>query len=366
MVINNYSSKFILLQLAYLVTAILIVALIYHPGLINERAGVINLTNFEGHKPFQYRIVVPLIVRGLDIVTPDIIKEKVDSLLEPKIANLKVESEVSDNKIELLSRYIYRSAVYICLNILSIFSFMVVFRRFSRLISGLPGIISDLLPLGLVAIIPVFYLFPNYCYDFSHLFLLTLAMYYMYKREWLKYIIVYFFAILNKETVVLLTLLFLIYNWSELPRPQLLKLAGIQFMIFAVIKGALFIIFRHNPGGFVEFHLQFNLKHLTKLANYVWFGIPPKGFLMPFPLNIPQPIGLNVICFAPVAFLVSYRWREKPLFLRQAMISLPILVFLTLFLGIIHELRDYYDVLPAVYILATIGLYRVYTNHFQH
>ena len=57
--------------------------------------------------------------------------------------------------------------------------------------------------------------------------------------------------------------------------------------------------------------------------------------------------------------LVYYKWQEKPQFLKITLWMLVPLLVLTLCLGYLDELRDYYEVYPAVIILISHSIARV-------
>jgi hypothetical protein len=57
--------------------------------------------------------------------------------------------------------------------------------------------------------------------------------------------------------------------------------------------------------------------------------------------------------------LMGVRWAQTPRFLRTALWVLPVLVGLTLFLGYLDELRDYYEAFPVVVLLIAHGVARV-------
>jgi hypothetical protein len=204
---------------------------------------------------------------------------------------------------------------------------------------------------------PVGYIFPNYIYDFSHLFLFTLAMYFMYKQNWLWYIVIFSLAILNKETAIMLTVIFIVYFFDGLRRGKLRGLLITQILIFLTIKSALYFIFQNNPGAVVESHFTGNMIYLNEISNYFRFEAIEKGWLLPLKINIPLPHGFNLPLFILTAFFVIYGWKEKPAFLRKAMFYFPLIVLSTLLFGIIYEFRSYNDTLPILYLLGAMGVY---------
>lgn len=175
------------------------------------------------------------------------------------------------------------------------------------------------------------YKYTNYIYDPATLFLFTLGLGLMARRRWGLFLAVYFFACLNKETTILLTLIFVLVNRSApgMNARTYRKVLVAQLVIFAAVKGALTLAFRNNPGSVVEFHFDQT------------FAILTRGFSLE-----------TLMAWVGLGLLVFHRWDEKPLFLRRGLIIAIPLVLLTSILGFVDELRDYYEVYPIVLLLA--------------
>jgi hypothetical protein len=115
-----------------------------------------------------------------------------------------------------------------------------------------------------------------------------------------------------------------------------------QFAIFILVKGSLYFIFKNNPGTFIEFHLiDHNLRLLT-------------GYDLTLAAAV---LGLILLIF--------YKWNEKPNFLKTSLWMFIPLVVLTLFLGYLDELRDYYEVYPIVIIFIAHSIARILNVDFE-
>ena len=102
------------------------------------------------------------------------------------------------------------------------------------------------------------------------------------------------------------------------------------------VKILLFILFKDNPGRFVEFHLIDR--------NYLLFN----GYSL-----------VTFVALVIISFSVFSKWQEKPKFLKDALwIAIPLLI-LTLFLGFFDELRDYYEAFPVVVLLISFNFARI-------
>jgi hypothetical protein len=127
----------------------------------------------------------------------------------------------------------------------------------------------------------------------------------MVRRRWWPFLVVFLLGCINKETTILLTMLFVIHFRADesMERSVFWKLAAAQLTIFAVVKLALSLAFQSNPGAFVEFHLIDHnlavLKSYSLSTSILWLG---------------------------AGLLVFFRWSEKPKFLRRGVWILAVLL----------------------------------------
>ena len=233
-------------------------------------------------------------------------------------------------------RYLVDYAIVIALLFLSLLGFHASFRYLVKAVFQFTGRFEAWAAIGAVACLPLMFKYYNYIYDFPVLFLFTLALGLMARKKWDIFLAVYVFSCFNKETTILLTVIFVIHYFdrAKLDRRQFWKLTIIQLSLFGLIKILLYFIFLSNAGDFVEFHLvDYNLVLLRKIK------------LVPF-----------IFLWGPIIFLTFYKWREKPKFIKDSIWILLPLIFLTLFLGFLDELRDYYEVYSIVFLLISFSI----------
>ena len=274
-------------------------------------------------KPFVYRTLLPTTVRVISAPVPMSIRTSLSEMVDETESLKKLFEKLKWEK-ELFAEYF----VAMVLMFLSLWGFAIAVRYLFSLFYDssalLPNLVSILALLGL----PTMFQYTSFLYDFPSLLLYTLGLIFLYKQDWNKFLLLYAVACFNKETIILLTLIFFIYYRHKLRADNFYKLLFTQLTIFAVVKVLLFVLFKSNPGTFVEFHLiDHNLGLLT-------------GYDLPLAFAL-----LGLIMF------VYYKWQEKPLFIRTTLWVLAPLLVLTLFLGYLDELRDYYEVYPTVIIL---------------
>jgi hypothetical protein len=137
---------------------------------------------------------------------------------------------------------------------------------------------------------------------------------------------------MNKETAILLPLLCAVHYRQRMDKSSLNKLILLQVLIFLLIKSTLTLVFIHNPGAVVEFHL---FDHNLQLL-----GLYPA-----------KTIALWMGIAAVVMALLFHHWSDKPQFLRDGVwICIPLVCCILLF-GFVDELRDYYEIYPIIFLL---------------
>ena len=294
------------------------------PGLNpNKRATVVQMIDGTAHRPFVNRALLPICVRTVLVVTPAHWRAGIvgaaqnNSAGRSLFAQLKWEPERADVYLVLCA-----------LMYLSLAGFALAVGYLLRAVYEIPPRYVDVITLLVPVILPAFFSYANYLYDFSGLFLFTLCLALMVRRRWGTYLAVYLLACINKETAILLPFIFALFCYRSGERGAFVRLLSAQVVIFGAVKAALFLAYGRNPGGDLEFHLFDH--NLPLLAS-------------------PQFSSL----FACLMFVVfcGYRWVEKPPFARTALLILPVLVLLTVFLGYLDEYRDYYEAFPVVVLL---------------
>jgi len=187
--------------------------------------------------------------------------------------------------------------------------------------------------LGLLGL-PAMFKYHAYIYDFPTLLLSTAGLLMIARQAWGRYLLIFCLASLNKETAILLVVIWALYfRLAAQTEPRSYwSFLLLQCVIYAVTRGALAYAFRENPGGVLEFHFtDHNLKLLTS------------------PWTLPGMVTTGLL-----ATMVFHRLGSKPWLLRCAARMLLILVAFTLFFGYLDELRDYFEVYAAV--AALIGI----------
>ncbi len=286
-----------------------------------NRAMFNDMINGTAHKPFVYRSLVPFTVKAVSSLIPD-----------------KVHAELNNFGKAHGQKFASIDFTYFLItSVIWYLSFLGFAFAFYKLADSLYNVgYKFMLPLSLAAVagLPVLFKYYSYVYDPTHLFLFTLCLYLLSERKWTAYLIFLLITTLSKETSVLLIMIFYLVYRKSVPAKKFYRLLALQIIIFIAVKLFVSLIFMHNPGTFVEFHLRHNLT----LDAY----------------SVSQFTALSVILIA-----VIYDWKNKPEFLRLSLWIIAPLLLLTFFLGYIDEYRDYSEVYPVVFLLAAHSAARV-------
>jgi len=282
-----------------------------------SRARFEDLVEGRAFRPYVERPLIPFLVRNLSAAVPSALARDIDNWAGPRIPELSVDRpEICFTHLLISAALWYASIVGFA------FCLMKLTRAFyDSADSAFLGI-----AVAAVAGLPTFFLYNSYIYDFSQLFLFTVCLLSLAKREWIRFILLFALASWNKETAILLTVIFAIQYRRLLPRASFLGLLGIQLATYSAIRIIIFRATAGNPGLPVELHISHNL------------------------LLAPYSMG-QFAAFTAIVILTIYDWGNKPLFFRNGLaIAIPMIILAFLF-GYIDEYRDFYELYPVIVLL---------------
>jgi hypothetical protein len=263
---------------------------------------LVDMIAGTAYRPYVYRALIPFLVRVLEGIYP----------LRPELYAFGL---------------MFLTLVGF---VLTLRSFAVYFWKSDRK--------ADLVSLlSIIGLIP-FIARDGKIYDFPDLFLFTLGLLFIVRQQWKGFFIVYLLGCFNKETMVLLSLVFAVYYFRRMPAREFWALLIGQTLLFGAIKLFITWVFRSNPGGVVEYHLVEQIKGLLYLPDFLLF------------------YGSFALC---TVIFVLVDWRKKPEYLRLAAGALlPALLVANLFFGVPYEIRTYLDVYPVLFLLSIPTLER--------
>ena len=329
--IDNIHKTIYYLSTALIAGCVLIIFVIF-PGINDDKPSMFgDMIYGKASKPFVYRVLLPTTVRVLSAPVPQTLRNTISNKIENSISLNKLFKKLKWEK-ELAVEYSFAMLIMF----LSLWGFSIAIRYLFILFYNSSSWFADSVSVLALLGLPTMFQYTSFIYDFPLLLLYTLGLIFLYKQDWLNFLIIFLVGCINKETTILLTLVFYIFYKSSLKKELFNKLLIAQFAIFLLIKSLLYFIFKNNQGTFIEFHLiDHNLRLLT-------------GYDLTLAAAV---LGLILLVF--------YKWNEKPNFLKTSLWMFIPLVILTLFLGYLDELRDYYEVYPIVIIFITHSIARI-------
>jgi hypothetical protein len=289
------------------------------------KARVPDMIYGHAHRPFVERTLVPSTIRVIRRLLPREVLGAIRRTVSGAPLFLPRKLGALGWEPAFLAEYAIAIAVLYAL--LAAFPFTL--RRLFLAVYDAPGAAAVAAILATL-LLPAFFFDrgTHYLYDFATLLFFTLALVLLARGRLGPYYFVFVLGLLNKETMILATLVFLVASRERLTRQQLLRHFLAQLAVFGAIRWVLARAFAGNPGGAVEWHFIKNLRLMAAAPN-PW----------------------SVLMLASVAILVLARLGEKPPLLRSALIVLPPLVASYLFLGIYGEVRVFYEAYPILFLL---------------
>jgi len=327
-------------RLVYLFASISLSAVVFgificRPGINGySRAMFGDMVYGTAHKPFVYRALLPATVR--------LIAAGIPAEAKTHLARSLADTAAIGNLCTILQweeAYLVEYLIAAVLMYLSLWGFLWSLRYLLVGVYDVSARVQDVFILVTLGGLTQFFRYYSYLYDLPNLFLFTLGLALMVRSRWKPFLLVYLLGCLNKETTILLTMIFVIHFFkpARLRRSLFGGLLLSQLAIFAAVRVLLFVPFRDNPGSLVELHLaDHNLGLLGAYPVAALFG------------------------WCGVALLLFYRWSDKPAFLRHGLWIVVPLVVLTFFFGYLDELRDYYEAYPIALLLVLHSVGRIW------
>ncbi len=331
---KTFSEKLFLFLLYLLTSVIILFVFIAYPGIDGyEKAQFNDVIYGQAHKPYVYRVLIPTIIRTITHITPTSIKENINSVLK--------EIELVQ-KLGWREEYLFEYFVTVILLLFLFVLFSYLLRYSVKTYFNYPKFVSDFFPILSLILLPLFFRYYNYIYDPATLCIFAGASLLIYKRKWLFYYVLFILAAFNKETSILLIVIFFLRERNLTTKMNLILHSFVQLILWFTIKIFLTNVFSSNAGSFVEFHL---LGHNLNL------------FLYPFHLLY------FIVVLTIFSVLVAYKWKTKPSFVKLCfLVTFFPLITLSLFFGFVDELRVYYESFPFVFLLSVPVIAEIFSE----
>ncbi len=271
-------------------------------------------------RPIVNRALVPELIRLGTLAIPAATRAEMarQAREHPFIShNFEKYGWVPDYTAEYLVALV---ALYLCL-----IGFFFAFRLFVRSLWAPPREALDALSLTALAGLPVMTRDLHTLYDWSTLAFMALLLGLMARRRWRLYLPLFLLATFNRETTLLLILIFSVVFFNRLAPRRWLALAGAQLGLWLAARLVLGLLFHDNPGHLAQMTFAINIRYLLLAETY---GLA------------------QLLAVVAMIYLLFYRWEEKPLFLRRALWIFPVHLAILLVVGILSEWRIYLEWYP--------------------
>ncbi len=237
--------------LTALIAGCVLIIFVIFPGINDDKPSKFgDMIYGKASKPFVYRVLLPATVRVLSAPVPQTLRNTISNKIEDNISLNKLFKKLKWEK-ELAVEYSFAMLIMF----LSLWGFSIAVRCLFILFYNTSSWFADSVSVLALLGLPTMFQYTSFIYDFPLLLLYTLGLIFLYKQDWKKFLIIFLVGCINKETTILLTLVFYIYYKTSLKKELFNKLLIAQFAIFILVKSLLYLVFKNNPGTFIEFHL---------------------------------------------------------------------------------------------------------------
>ena len=296
------------------------------------RSRLVDMVHGTAWRPYVTRALVPLTARAGTALTPDAISRSLNGTFAAW--TWKPATWSADHAVEYVFVVLVMTA--------SLFAFQSALRRlFTETYRAGPATPFVAALAGLAALPAFFGPFSRQIYDFTTLWSFTLGLALMAGRQWTAYLVLFAIATVNKETTILLTLVFAVHFILRRPFPanRAAALFAAQVALFLIVRGTISYVFRHNPGEVVEI----NWANHNRVV-----------------LVDPSLMSKRLPLLAAAAAFGAWGWRHKAPFLRDAIATLaPVLLVMGVTVGQVDEIRAYYEFYPIVIVLVADSVCRI-------
>ncbi len=305
-----------------------------HLGDVYHRTAYDAMYEGTAWKPFVYRVLIPKLTSIVVDVSPDSWQQGINRSVREWMRH--PESMETRRLLPWLGPTFHKKNIYP-----RIVSTLIIYAMLWGYIVMLHRLAAALMPddeamrwfapiFGLLAI-SAFSRPWQYIYDIPVLFLSAACYFAMLRQQYKAYVLLFTLACLNRETSIFIFIFFTIWAYKRYTTPVFVSLWVIQCLIFIAVKAILAMAYFKNPGWFLEENLFFVLnRDILGKANFH-----------------------KMINMAILFFLVTYRWTQKPAFLKNVLWLLPFVYMGYVLHGNPGEYRVFFDVLPLLVLLAT-------------
>jgi len=166
-------------------------------------------------------------------------------------------------------------------------------------------------------------------YDLASAAFVAVGLGLMARGDWMGYGVAFAFGSINRETMGLLLLVFMLHSWRHMSGRMWMAVFVYQAFLFLTVRICLMMIFASAPGA--AFWLR-------PWENVLFFA------------QFPWLCGLHWVALGFVMWCCVRRWNQQPRLLRSAfVVMMPALMVLYLVFGWAFEVRVFAELYPVVF-----------------
>jgi hypothetical protein len=295
--LRNISARELFFYIAYICVSLLFSVVYFDMTREYFRSTLQAMTDFSADTPFQYRLLVPMLVHVIRSVFP--------------ISIFWLFRAFTSGAVLLLI-FAFRRYLYLFLNDrdVDVYAFVIFY--------------------------PLLW---NYCVlnpfyhpaDIPAILFFTLGLIYIAQRQWLLYYVIFVIASINRETSCFLTFALCFALVGKQRSSWLVGHVVLQLAIWLTIRITMSYAFAANAGEKVfENHIRSNLEFLF---NYSQYGRLQVG---------------RIFTFGFIWMLIPVYWNRQPDFFKRALLTtIPFMIGMGI-VGNLYEVRIYSELVPII------------------
>ncbi|MGE0754769.1 MAG: hypothetical protein AB7L92_06380 [Alphaproteobacteria bacterium] len=333
----QYNRKTLLFTVVYALLSVYAMAHFISSSYLGDRYIATSFdTMMQGKaaRPFAYRVLMPTLTHTITDATPKSWQTAVNTRVRQWMTSERTV-EIRQALPWLVETYDVRApyARIVCTLLIycALVGYAFMLYRLAQSVDPANEALRWFAPIfGLLAI-SAFSMPWQYIYDIPVLFLSAACFYLLHQQRMKAYLVCFALACLNRETSIFLLMFFMLWSHNRMPRTSFIAFAAVQMVVWLFIKIAVTQIYAGNPGQFLEFNLLRVLRlDIFERADH-----------------------MRVVLVCMMFFLLTYRWNEKPVFLRTGLWVLAAMYVAYIFYGNGGEYRVFFDIMPLMVCLAT-------------
>jgi hypothetical protein len=289
--------------------------------LVEPRVRLEYYLNGTVARPFAYRALVPMLLRPC-LWVPDGRRRALERRLRT------IEEKVLPPEFPSPPQSLPYDVLFCTLTVSLLIYAWITGEAYARAFIVAPWFRLAPHILALVAVVPILSEGFAHIYDFAVLAISAGLLYALIASNQPLFFAFFFIGCLNKETTLIFSLAYLFCFWGRLPPKRLASFLALQCLVFLLCQAAIRVMFRDNPGVFMERNYRLHLDWMVSRS-------------------LADLIGALVVCWL---FLKGFHGR--PRVLRQASVMLFPIAALYILAGYPGEFRVFYDALPLLVLMA--------------